>query len=67
MNPRFSQTMPDDLHLRLKAIASEKGMSLTALINTVMADYAEISESPGFMTEVRSRIEALEKEVFKKK
>lgn len=63
LNPRFSQTMPTDLHETLKGIAQEKGMTLTALINAVMADYAGTSDNPGFITELRTRIEKLEKEV----
>ncbi len=55
--------MPADLHEALKAIAAQKGMTLTALINTVMADYAGTSDNPGFITELRTRIEKVEKEL----
>lgn len=59
--------MPTDLHKALKEIAQKKSITLTALINNVMADYAGTSENPGFITELRTRIEKIEKELEKLK
>jgi polyhydroxyalkanoate synthesis regulator phasin len=55
--------MPDDIHKRLKAIAKEKHISVTALINSVMGDYTGMYTDPGFIDEFRKRIEILEREV----
>ena len=63
MNARFTQTVPDDLNERIEAIAEQKGMTKTALINMVMADYVGAYEDPGFFNEIRRRIEKIEKEI----
>ena len=67
LNARLTHNMPDDLHQKLKEIAVEQGTNVTALINSVMYDYAGMSTDPNFFTEIRKRVEALEKEVFKSK
>lgn len=66
MNARFSQTMPDYLHEAVKNIAKEKGVTVTTLINNVMADFVGVNASPEYIGELSKRVEALEKEVFKK-
>lgn len=63
LNPRFTHSMTTELHDAVKNLAKTKGLSVTGLINEVMADYAGVSDDPGFITELRARIEKLEKEV----
>lgn len=58
--------MPDDLNQKLEEIAEKKGMTKTALINMIASDYVGYFEDPGFFAEVRKRVDALEKEVYKK-
>ncbi len=66
MNARFTHSMPDYLHESIKNLAKEKGKTVTTLINEVMADYSGLGASPEYVFELEKRIEALEKEVFKK-
>jgi predicted DNA-binding protein len=63
MNARFTHTAPDDLNERIEAIAGQKGMTKTAFINMVMADYVGAYEDPGFFNEIRKRIEKIEQEI----
>jgi len=63
LNARFTHTVSDDLNERIEAIAEQKGMTKTAFINMVMADYVGAYEDPGFFNEIRKRIEKIEKEI----
>ncbi len=63
LNARFTHTVPDDLNEKIEGIAEQKGMTKTAFINMVMADYVGAHEDPGFFNEVRTRIEKIEKEL----
>ena len=63
MNARFTHTVPDDLNKRIETIAEQKGMTKTAFINMVMADYVGAYEEPGFFNEIRKRIENIEREL----
>ncbi len=58
--------MPDELHTRLKAVAKEKGTNVTALINTIIGDYVGEEGNQDWINTVENRLEALEKEVFRK-
>ena len=59
--------MSTELHAKLKTIAKEKGITLNALINNVMSDYAGTNDNPGFITELNARIEKIENEISKLK
>jgi predicted DNA-binding protein len=59
--------MPEDLNDRVEKFAEAKGLSKNAFINQVMADYVGICDDPSFFTEVRRRLEKLEKEVLQNK
>ncbi len=63
MNARFTHTMPDELHERVKAVALKTGADVKSLINMTMKDLADNEED--FPT-LEKRVSALEKEVFKK-
>lgn len=54
--------MPDDLHEKVKAMAEEYGMSVTAFINMKMKSAVE----EGSIEAIEKRVSELEKEVFKK-
>jgi hypothetical protein len=54
--------MPDDLIDKIEKMAEERGMTKNALINMVMSDYMGYFEDPGFFSEIRKRIEKIEKE-----
>ncbi len=63
----ISHRMPKALHSAATRIAKEKKISLTQLINEVMANYTGESIDIDVIEEFRQRLELLEKEVFKKK
>ena len=67
MNARFTITLPDELNDRVEEIAKKNGLSKIALIHQITADFIGTSDDPNFFIEVRKRLDALEKEVFKKK
>ena len=54
--------MPDELHEKVKRLADESGMSVTAFINMKMK--SAIDE--GSLEAIEKRVVELEKEVFKK-
>lgn len=57
MNARFTHTMPDDLHERVKVLAEKYGTSVRGLINMTMKD---LSESEG-LAALERRVSELEK------
>ena len=63
MSARFTHTVPDDLNERIDVIAEQKGMTKTAFINMIMADYVGAYEDPGFYNEMRKRIKVIEEDV----
>jgi hypothetical protein len=55
----------DDLIKRIKILAKEKGITTSALFNQLAKEYVE-SNGKEKMELLEKRVEALEKEVFKK-
>ena len=62
LNARFTHTMPDELHERIKALAVEYGTDVKSLINMTMRGLADFQ---GDFTALEQRVSELEKEVFK--
>ncbi len=60
--------MSPKLRLSLDNIAKEKNISLTRLINEILAEYTEtpIDVSTDIIGDLQIRVEALEKEIFGK-
>jgi hypothetical protein len=65
MSAKFVHHMPDDLHRQVKDVAKQKKISVTKLINNVMADYVGVALDDGFIAELRQRIEKLEQRINK--
>jgi endoglucanase Acf2 len=59
--------LPLHVHAVAVKMAKEKGISLNKFVTDVMAGYTGESLDTDIIDEFRRRIEALEKEVFKKK
>lgn len=63
MNASFRHRMPNDLHERVKKLAAEYGISVTALINLTMK---EVIKSQDY-SELEKRIEEIERQLADKK
>jgi predicted DNA-binding protein len=67
LNARFTQAMPDELNEKIEKLAEKKGMTKTALINMVMADFIGYFESPmSYYAEIKKRIERIEEKLEEK-
>jgi Mg2+ and Co2+ transporter CorA len=55
--------IPDDLIKRVKTLAKERGTTATALFNQFAREYVD---GENRIEQIEKRVEALEKEVFKK-
>ncbi len=62
MSARFTQIVPDELNGRLEQLKEKIGMSKSSIVNAAIEEYIRTRDTDTF----EKRIEALEKEVFKK-
>ncbi len=62
LSARFTQIVPDELNGRLEQLKEKIGMSKSSIVNAAIEEYIRTRDTETF----EKRIEALEKEVFKK-
>ena len=62
LSAKILHSIPDDLHARIKKVAKAKGMTVTGMINMLLAGYVE-GESE--LDSIKKRLETVEKEIEK--
>ena len=63
MAAKFNFVIPDELLDKLKRIAEQKNVSVSSILNSIISEHVDEADRISY---IEKRVEALEKEVFKK-